>query len=260
MCTIVLLDHVHPEFPVVIAANRDEFYARACRAPAPLADRPTTVAGIDLVGGGSWMGVNQRGLLVGLTNQRSYGVGHDPARTSRGTVVLDALAAPDVAAVAELVGGLDPDRYNPFNLVFGDADGLTVAYSRPGAGAVELQPVPRGVSVLPNDRLDSPEFAKAGRARDAARAIADAPWPELVPGLRAILADHWRPPLSEVPAPPPGALFDRTIVRELQAMCVHTPVYGTRSATLIALAAGRVAHYLYADGPPCTADFVEVAL
>jgi hypothetical protein len=48
------------------------------------------------------------------------------------------------------------------------------------------------------------------------------------------------------------------MLQRLQALCIHTPTYGTRSATVLALEPGRVAHYLYADGAPCRTPFVEV--
>jgi hypothetical protein len=92
-------------------------------------------------------------------------------------------------------------------------------------------------------------FPRATRLRDA---IATAPlrWPALVPALEAALADHTRvdPPPSHLPA---------DVARELTATCIHTPAYGTRSSTIFAADGDRTIAYLHADGPPCTARFVD---
>ena len=94
MCTLILLDRVVPGFPVVVAANRDEFFARPAAPPAlfPSTEgKPAYLAPQDLEAGGTWMGVNASGLFVGLTN-RPVAV-RDPSARSRGLLVLDALGA-----------------------------------------------------------------------------------------------------------------------------------------------------------------------
>ena len=258
MCTILILNQVNPTYPLIVAGNRDEFFARATRPPALIATRPAALAGVDAAQGGTWMGANQHGLFVAVTNQRSYGIGHDAALESRGQVVRRALAESTPAAIDALLAELDPSAYNSFNLLYGNAERVRVAYARRDRARVEIADVGIGVSVLPNDRLDSPEFAKAARARAHTLAIAAQPWPEIGESLRAILADHWLPELCAVAEPPPGAIFNRETARLMHAMCVHTTPYGTRSSTLLAIAPDRVAHYLYADGPPCQTEFAEV--
>ena len=251
MCTFVLLQRVHPDYPVVIAANRDEVYARPTAAAAVLVEEPRVVGGRDRRSGGTWLGATAAGFVAGLTNQRTWRL-PDPALRSRGEVVLEALRRGSVDGVEALLAGLDPRAYNPFNLVYGDAGGLRVAYARPDRERVELDAVPDGVHVLPNDRLDAPGFAKVARAR-ALAARAGSPRE-----LGRLLGDHHRPDLAEVTPPPPGSPFDRALARELDALCVHTPAYGTRSATVLALVDGAVARYLYADGPPCRTAFADL--
>lgn len=257
MCTIVAIRADTPGAPLVVAANRDEYYARATAPPRRLADDPAVVAGVDLERGGTWMGANADGMFVALTNQRQHD-GADPRRASRGEVVLEALRQRDVASVDALLGALDAREYNGFNLMYGDATALRVAYARADRPDVEVEALGAGVWVLPNDRIGSADFPKAGRAHALVDPHAAAPWPDLAEHLRGALADHDRPPLDRVPPPPSGSMFSREALWAIQSICVHTPVYGTRSATLLALSPGRVEHYLYADGPPCQAAFEDV--
>lgn len=250
MCTIVILRGVARDFPVVIAANRDEYYSRPTRPPAPL-ERIDGIAGIDLERGGSWMGATAGGFFVGLTNQRTFGP-HDPARRSRGEVVLECLELGDRAAVRDRLRGLDAAAYNPFNLIAGDASGLDCAYARDGG--IELCEIPEGVSVLPNDVLDSPEFPKVDRARELlGRDVDRLEWPALLERLHRVLGDHRKPPVAEDRGAMPAAL-----IAELGALCVHTPIYGTRSFTACALEPGGCAHYAFADGPTCSSTPGEI--
>ncbi|MCA9610109.1 MAG: NRDE family protein [Myxococcales bacterium] len=254
MCTIVA---IKAAASLVVAANRDEFYARAATAPRRLRHDPVVVAGVDVESGGTWMGANEAGLFVALTNQRQY-EGADPARASRGPLVLDALARTEVAAIDALLEATDARDYNGFNLLYGDARELRVAYARHDRAEISVERLDDGVWVLPNDRIGSPEFPKSGRAHALVDPHAREGWSTLRTRLPEALADHDRPPLEALPTPPPGSIFTREMLQAIQSICVHTPVYGTRSATLLELSPGRVEHYLYADGPPCEATFEDV--
>lgn len=252
MCTIIILRDASRDHPLVIAANRDEYYARAATPPAPLAGI-NALAGIDLEKGGSWMGATRGGFFVGLTNQRT----HAPAaaRRSRGEVVLECLELGDRDAVRRHLASLDGADYNPFNLIAGDAGGLDCAYVR-DAG-VDIVAVPDGISILPNDVLDSPAFPKVDRARALLGGDLDAlPWPELVERLHRTLGDHHKPPVDD--SDPGPKRWPPELVRELGALCVHTPVYGTRSFTACALSPGRCDRYVFADGPTCESRLKDV--
>jgi uncharacterized protein with NRDE domain len=250
MCLVVALQRVHPDYPVVIAANRDEFYARPATGPTVLRDEPRIVGGRDEVSGGTWMAITPTGLFVAITNQRTYH-GADPARRSRGPLVVEAAAAGSTAAITAMLEAQTPGEYNDFNLIYGDAGGLFLAYARGDAAAVEIEPVPDGVQVLPNDRLNSPTFQKVARAR--ALTPADASFEQLA----AMLRDHELPDLDAVENPPADSPFTRELARQFEALCIHTDVYGTRSSAIVALAPGRVARYLFADGPPCTTEMTD---
>ena len=237
MCTILLLRHLHPDWPLVLAANRDELYARPATGPQVLLTSSRAIGGRDLERQGTWMGVTDGGLFVGLTNQKGSSALARGLR-SRGEVVLEALEAGGVEAVERYLEGLRPSEYQPFNLLYGTAEVLRVAYARPDAQRVRWEDVPRGVHVLPNDVLDSPALPKVARARGLAESLAHKPWPELAEGLQRILADHLLPGLD--------------------SLCIHTPGYGTRSSAIVALAPGRVAHYLASDTAPCQGPFRDV--
>jgi uncharacterized protein with NRDE domain len=250
MCTIILLRNAHPAYPTIVAANRDELYARATRPPQLVHRAPRILAGLDVEHHGTWMGVNEHGVLVGLTNQRTFAP-RDRGKRTRGEVVLGALRAGTFAAVEAYLDGLDPADYNPFNLVVADATRARAWYGR---DRWDREEVPDGVSVLPNDGLDSPAFPKVARARALVAPLVALPWPALRPRLFGALGDHAKP--ETFPPTPTG--IDRAFVRELHAVCVHTPIYGTRSATVAALAPGAVADVWFADGPPCVTAPVDV--
>lgn len=257
MCTIIALNGVRADGTLVLATNRDEFFARPTSGPVRLLEHPRTVAGRDLAGPGTWMGVTEDGLFVGVTNQRGF-VGRDPVKRSRGEVVLQALAAGGAAAVLDYVRTLDARAYNDFNLLWGDASALYVAYGRAARREVEIERVPPGLHVLPNDRLDSPDFVKVERARALLAPHIEAPLPALMGALEEVLADRLLPRLEDIPVPPPESRLDRALLRQLAALCVRTPGYGTRSSTVVALGPEGVLAYRYADGPPDGTPFVDV--
>jgi uncharacterized protein with NRDE domain len=269
MCTIAILLEVVPGVPLVIAANRDEIYARPTRPPESLGDR--IAGGVDVLSGGTWLAVRHDGRFAAVTNQRALAP-VEPGLRSRGLAVRDLAAALDPE---RYVAALDPTRYASMNLVWGDARGVSIAYARqrdpsrtdrfrsaaqqgtespygegpPWEGSLEIERLSRGIHVLCNDRLGAAGFPRGERLRDA---LARAPLSrlDLVPVLEQALADHTRvdPPPSHLPA---------ELARELTATCIHTPAYGTRSSTIFAAVPGATVAYLHADGPPCTTRFLD---
>jgi uncharacterized protein with NRDE domain len=257
MCTVVVLNGLRADYPVVLATNRDEFYARPSSGPHRLLSSPRTVGGRDLVSQGTWMGVTEQGLFVGLTNQRTV-TPADRSKRSRGEVVLRALALGQRDAIARMLRELDGRDYNAFNLLWGDAEQLGVAYARDGIAELELAVVPQGLHVLANDRLDSPDFPKVQRAQALLGPHVHGSFEQLIAALKRTLADRERPALEDVAVPAAGSPLSQELLRELAALCIRTPLYGTRSSSIVALASGRPAHYLYADGPPDATEFVDV--
>lgn len=257
MCTIIALFGARADYPLVLATNRDEFYARPTGGPARLFDAPPAVGGVDKQAGGTWMGVTSEGLFVGITNQRTF-TPPDRGKRSRGELVMKALSLREPRAVRAWLADVDARDYNAFNLMFGSARELYAAYGRERDRAIEIEAVRRGLHVLPNDRLDSPDFLKVARAKALLDPVVERPFPELIEALKSTLADAHLPPPEALPDPPPGAPFDKPMLQRLAALCVTTPVYGTRSSTIVALREGEVGEYLYADGPPGVTPFVDV--
>lgn len=257
MCTIILLHQVVEAFPLVVAANRDEAKNRPWSGPEwhpPAAvGAPWILSGIDHEKGGTWMGANDRGLLVGLTNQPPPSPGAvDRGRRSRGEVVREALSQSRISDVRAYLESLDGRDYNGFNLVYGDGARLEVAYARPEAEQLRFADVPPGLHVLPNGTLDLP-MPKVARVRDRLKHMApEDGWPAWREALIDTLADRRRPPPSELEAESPWPLEIR---RALQALVVDLPEYGTSSATLAALSPGGLAHYAFAASPPDRGPF-----
>lgn len=257
MCTVLFLYRVHPEYPLVLAANRDEFRERPASEPRILSDRPRSIGGLDLQERGTWLGVNELGFTVGLTNQRTH---QPPDRSlrSRGRLVRELLQVTSVEEVRDRLLDINPAQYNPFNLFFGNAENLQIAYVRPDQSRFSAVALAPGVYGLSNDRIGSPEFPKAVRVRERALKVVAQPWKRLKDDLIEILGDHEVPPIEALPEPPKHSIFSQSQLQKLQAVCIHGDDYGTCSATIIALSKERVAHYLFAPGLPCQTPFEDV--
>lgn len=253
MCTALI---VRAPGSLVVAANRDEFHRRPALGPTVLVDRPRAVGGLDLEQRGSWLGVSAAGAIALVTNQPEPG-GPRPDRRSRGELVMEVLRRGGGDDARAWLAGVDGRDYNGFNLLVGDAARADVFHGRPDRAELEVVPVPAGFHVLPNGTLDQAGHIKVARARALVAGAGDGP--ALQAALVAALGDHERPPLTSLPEPAAGARFSREELRELSAICIHTPAYGTRSAALVHLVPGGVAALGWASGPPCRTPLGDAA-
>ena len=221
MCLILLAWRAHPDYPLVVAANRDEFFARPTAAADFWADRPQVLAGRDLEGGGTWFGISRNGRFAALTNYR------DPASVrqgapSRGALVADFLTG-NMSTEAygdELERG--DAAYNGYNLLWGDGETLHY-HSNCGAGSARLAP---GIYGLSNHLLDTP-WPKVARGKSRlAKALAALPDDRPLLGLLgdAAVAD-------DAALPRTGVSLEWE--RLLSAAFVRSPAYGTRSSTVL---------------------------
>lgn len=249
MCTLAIYFQCSPELPVVVAANRDEYYDRPATGPVPIADSPWIVAGTDLLAGGTWLGVNGNHLVAGLVNRRT-GQPPDPTRRSRGLLCLGVLRHSTVAEAAAAVCGERGDLYNPFNLLIASPDAACVIGNV--TGAMKLTPLDPGLHLLTNLELNDaecPRIAKSYRLFDGARHLLQPN--TLSAGRRAladILADHSTP-------------LDPRSQRLPNNLCVHTERFGTRSSTMIVYDAAQHAYRMWhADGAPCRTPYSAVSL
>ena len=222
MCLILFAWKAHERFPLVLAANRDEFYDRPSAPTAFWEDEPDLLAGRDLRDGGTWLGITRSGRLAALTNYR------DPASLKAGAPSRGALTSDYLRGRESPKAHLDrigpaADRYNGFGLVCGNRDGLFFFSNRGGRGRV-----PAGVHGLSNRLLDTP-WPKVEKGREALLGLLggkDGPSPG---ALFEILQDRSRPPDEQLPETGVGIEWERI----LSPLFIESPAYGTRSSTVL---------------------------
>jgi uncharacterized protein with NRDE domain len=220
MCLILLAWRVHPEFPCVLAANRDEFHDRESAAADWWPGEAGILAGRDLHAGGTWLGVTRQGRFAALTNFRDVGPRRATA-PSRGTLVSELLESG--RSVAESLSYLESagPRFNPFNILFSDGRRLGVYESAVGEGR-ELGP---GVFGLSNHLLDTP-WPKVENAKSAlTAALAD---PRDTDAILHLLRDDR--PANDGDLPRTGVTLEWE--RLLSSAFVRAADYGTRCSTL----------------------------
>ncbi len=226
MCLAVLALAAHPDYPLVIATNRDEFHARAA-APAEWGCAPPFIdilAGRDLEAGGTWFGVRRDGHWALVTNVRGAGV-HDPAARSRGELVTRALAmdALSVNALAPIVA--DGGRYNAYNLLAGDATEAVWTSNR-ARGVRRLRD---GVHGLSNASIDT-RWPKLERTLARLDAWARSGIADVAPLFEA-LSDRERAPDALLPAT--GVTLEQE--RLLSSPFIVSERYGTRCSTVFTI-------------------------
>ncbi|MDN5870042.1 MAG: NRDE family protein [Nitrococcus sp.] len=221
MCLLLVAYRVHADYPIIVAANRDEFHERAA-APAHWWDEPQIFAGRDREAGGTWMGVSRGGRIAAVTNYRDPSI-TEPGVASRGELPVAALAGRDDDELLEHLQG-EGHRYNGFNLLFGSARRLLYLsnHGEPRAG------LPAGVYGLSNHGLDTP-WPKVVRGKERLLAYLKGhgrPEPE---GLFELLRDRHRPGDAALPETGIGLEWERL----LAPMFIVTHRYGTRCSTAI---------------------------
>jgi len=156
MCTFVILRRPGADFPVLIAANRDEMIARPWLPPSRhWPDRPELVAGKDELAGGTWLGLNDHGVAAGILN-RFGSLGPAPGLRSRGELVLEALDHADAADAAKALAALDPKSYRTFNMIVADnRDAFWLSHADPeGRAPVKRVALKPGLSMIAAGDLD----------------------------------------------------------------------------------------------------------
>jgi uncharacterized protein with NRDE domain len=222
---------------LVVAANRDEFYARPALGAHHWEDAPEVFAGRDLQAGGTWLGVTASGRFAAVTNFSENPDGPDPP-LSRGDLTSHFLI--NNAAAMDYARGIDGDLYRGFSLLLFDGEGLVHASNR-NDGPRFLEP---GVHGLANTHLDTDDhWPKVIHGRRAlGNTIADAFTPA---DLITLLADAWIPPDDELPARGNTIEFERQV-----APCfIRGEQYGTRASTAVIINSTRVEVLEQSYGP-----------
>ena len=220
MCVLAFAWRAHPDWPLVLAGNRDELHARPAAPLGRWTDAPQVLGGRDLESGGTWLGVSEQGRLAVVTNLRGHGP-PQPDAPSRGLLARDFLAGDGPFAsfdAADLAG------FNPINLIVADAEGARFYSNRPATSARELTP---GIYGLSNGDLDAP-WPKTQRLKAALAGWLGAPGhdPQV---LLADLGDETRPSDSELPST--GLDLERE--RLVSPIFIRSAVYGTRCSTVV---------------------------
>ncbi len=219
MCLILFAWQVDRRHPLVVAANRDEFFARPT-APASRWPGTKIVAGRDLLAGGTWLGVAAQGRFAALTNYRDPS-SHKSGSPSRGALVADYLAGRE--SPAEYMAALTKrsDQYSGFNLLVGnETELLYLSNFSPGVHAL-----PPGIYGLSNHLLDTP-WPKVVKGK-AALAEAMLQLPDTA-ALFGLLRDDRIATDQSLPQTGIGRDWERV----LSAAFVRSPEYGTRSSTV----------------------------
>ena len=231
MCLIALAWRAREDFPLVVAANRDEWRERPTQPAHWWPDHPTIFAGRDLRAGGTWMGITRAGRFAAVTNFRDPSDRRTTAK-SRGELVSGFLLSVDTPAAFLSRRAIHATEYNGFNLLLGDGRTLWYYGSREG-GAREIPP---GVHALSNHLLDEP-WPKVNRARAAMEMALGAKDPR--GRLEAFLGDATPAADGELPHTGVGLEWER----RLSPALITGDDYGTLSSTTLLVDSHGGAHF-----------------
>ena len=248
VCTLAIFFRMLPDCALLIAANRDEHYDRPTASPAEVAASPRIFAGRDLRSGGTWLGVNEHGVIAAILNRRinSYD-GTLPDRRSRGLLCMDLLGLPSASEGAVWLRSHNAE-YNPFTLLVADCNEAYVTYNSESRFVTKsLQP---GLHVFSSAAEFDLHSRKADRAYDLFGAVAQRfgekhdPWrSEAVAALHQVLGDHSLPAASNDPG---------------DAICVHRENSGTVSSSIAMLSpSGSRFDFFHCPGAPCRNKFAS---
>jgi uncharacterized protein with NRDE domain len=147
VCTLIVYYHMLEDYPIVLAANRDEQYARKALGPHLIRDAPRVYAGKDAQAGGTWLGVNELGLVVGILNRHSSQP-QDASRRSRGLLCLDLLRQKGANKARDFqIADARAHQYNSFYVFWAD---LRQAYMAYNEGDLAIRELHRGMYMLTN--------------------------------------------------------------------------------------------------------------
>jgi len=223
MCLLLVARNTHPTYPLILLANRDEYYNRRSTSAAFWDEAPFLLAGRDLRAGGTWLGITKSGRIGAVTNYR------DPASfnkdaPSRGKLVSDFLMGQESPVMFLNRVDRDADRFNGFNLIIGDKERLFWYSNR----SRRIHPLPSGIHGLSNHLLNTP-WPKVTKAQKALSDLLSEHGEVPVGGLFRLLADRSIAPDEALPKTGVGLEWERI----LSPIFIVSPTYGTRSSTVL---------------------------
>ena len=235
MCLILLSFNTHADDSLIVAANRDEYYNRPASPLAFWREAPHVLAGRDLRGGGTWLGVTRTGRIAALTNFRDPSAIMENA-PSRGLLVRNFLEGVESPQNYLKRIRTNAHQYNPFNLLLGDRSALYYHSNRND----EIRRLESGIYGLSNHLLDTP-WPKVQKGRESLETLIKNRKRVLPEDIFGILTDRSFPPAGLLPDTGLGPEWERL----LSPVFITSRIYGTRSAT--ALIINRSGHITVAE-------------
>ncbi len=234
MCLILFANNVHPKYKLILAANRDEFYKRSTRPAQWWEDKTNVLAGKDLEGGGTWMGISKSGRIAALTNYRKLPI-TEKYDSTRGKLVTDFLEGNIPGAEYLPVLEDSKDEFDGYNLLFGNADELYWYSNKEPLSrrtVLNLQTAPTqiesGIHGISNALLDTP-WPKVEHGKEVLSTIVNES-DQIDPNqLFDMLHNTDLAPDDDLPDTGIGIEFERI----LSAAFIKSPDYGTRISTII---------------------------
>lgn len=223
MCIIFFAYKSHPQYKLILAANRDEYYDRPTQNARFWLDYPNVLGGRDLEKKGTWLGINKSGKFTAITNYRDFSLLVDNP-ISRGNIVRKFLIgdkSPKIYLEALKKGD---HLYNPFNLLVGNRSSLYY-YSNVENIIKELKPGIYGVS---NSLLDV-SWPKLTRGKEEFQSIINSKQKLNPEEFYDILSDKWVPQEEDLPDTGIGLEWERT----LSSIFIESSNYGTRASTVL---------------------------
>jgi len=233
MCLIVFAWKQSADTPLLLAANRDEFYARPALVASWWEEAPHVYAGKDLEAGGTWMGINKQGRFAAITNIRN-GEGKKSGAPSRGKIVADFLR--DDISASSYLSALEAEakHYAGFNLIIGDANDIYWFSNSQQQAAQCLQP---GIYGLSNASLDTP-WPKVIQAKTQFQQLLEQSAPDQA--YFDLLSDTTQAPEHLLPQTGVSLEWERL----LSSIHIHSNDYGTRVSSLIKCHADGTVHLI----------------
>ncbi|MFP6627545.1 MAG: NRDE family protein [Myxococcota bacterium] len=237
MCTLIAIHRRVQGAPLIVAANRDEYFDRPAEGPRVRdvhgAPGQRILAPRDLRAGGTWLGMNAEGVFAAVTNLREPNP--DPHRRSRGLLVMDSLLEPTAARAADWLKTLSEGEYNPFHCFVADRDRAFHTVYRNAPRQRELEP---GVHVIGNVDANEEPAPKADRIREQVEGSVGLSREQVWEDLAGVCRQHDTGDLGDI--------------------CVHLGAYGTRSSALLMITdEGTGSRLAFSDGPPCENEYED---
>ncbi len=245
MCLAVLLHQQIDQFPIVLAANREELYGRSSLSPHWFGDQ-ALFAGRDEAAGGTWLGINPHGLVVAVTNRHDGQLAeskHPPEEKlrSRGLLCVDALKLESSKEALNWANDhLAGEQYSPFNLLMVDRHDAFVLHGSGRHRIVELEP---GLHILSETDIDDADNRRVARTSELIGGRFDDNLSTAERVLKSVLVQHGDEACQE------------------EWMCRHLTHGGTVSSALLAVPDDglEAARYSFAPGPPCSNPYEDLS-